>query len=252
MSHILTIDQLSVSVEGTRLLDRIDLKIARAELHAVMGENGSGKSTLAQTLAGRGDFQITQGAIKYKDRDLTALAPADRARAGLFVSFQSPIDLPGVRMMSFLQASVNARREGRGEAKLNPADFLRYVRDKAALLDMDQSMLKREVNVGFSGGERKRFEALQILLLEPELAIIDEIDSGLDMNALQLVAGALSDMRGNGMAIVLITHYPRLLDLLKPDRVHILHDGRIARSGDRALADEIERGGYRLSKADAC
>ncbi len=244
MSAVLDIRGLEVAVQDKLVLKGFNLQIGAASVHAMMGPNGSGKSTFAMALAGRDDCQIKAGEVLYKGQNLLDLSPEERAQQGLFIGFQVPIDLPGVRLMSFLQVAVNARRKGRGEAALNPADFLRLVRDKAPQLGLSEEMLRREVNVGFSGGERKRFEALQMILLEPDLAILDEIDSGLDVDALQLVARAADSLREAGKSVLMITHYQRVLEHIRPDKIHILQDGQIVRSGDRSLAKEVERTGY--------
>ena len=244
MSAVLNITGLKVAVKDNPVLNGVDLTIEPASVHAIMGPNGSGKSTLAMTLGGREDAEIIAGEILYKGDNLFTLAPEERAQLGLFIGFQYPVDLPGVRLMSFFQAAVNARRKGQGKDALNPAEFLRLVREKAATLDIDEEMLRREVNVGFSGGERKRFEALQMILLEPDLAILDEIDSGLDIDALKLVARAAQSLRDAGKSVLMITHYQRILDHIRPDKIHILQEGRIARSGDSSLAKEVERVGY--------
>ena len=244
MSAVLNITGLKVAVQNKTVLNGVDLAIEPASVHAIMGPNGSGKSTLAMTLGGRDDAEIIAGEILYKGDNLFTLAPEERAQRGLFIGFQYPIDLPGVRLMSFLLAAVNARRKGLGETELNLAEFLRLVREKAATLDIDEEMLRREVNVGFSGGERKRFEALQMILLEPDLAILDEIDSGLDIDALKLVARAAQSLRDAGKSVLMITHYQRILDHIRPDKIHILQEGRVARSGDSSLAKEVERVGY--------
>ncbi len=244
MSAVLAIKGLKVAVQDKIVLDGFDLAIEPASVHAIMGPNGSGKSTFAMTLAGRDESEIIAGEILYQGENLFVLSPEERAQRGLFIGFQNPVDLPGVRLMSFLQVAVNARRKGQGKDALNPADFLRLVREKAATLDLDETMLRREVNVGFSGGERKRFEALQMILLEPDLAILDEIDSGLDIDALKLVARAAESLRDAGKSVLMITHYQRVLEHICPDKIHILQEGRITRSGDLSLAKEIERLGY--------
>jgi Fe-S cluster assembly ATP-binding protein len=244
---LLEMENLCVAVEGKPILSGMSFSLNAGELHALMGQNGSGKSTLAHVIAGNPKFEITQGHITYDGKNLADLTPAQRAQQGIFVSFQHPIDLPGVRVMSFLQSSLNACRQAQGKTALNPADFLRLVRAKAETLNMDESMLRREVNVGFSGGERKRFESLQMLLLEPKLLILDELDSGLDVDALQRVVDVIVALHKSGSSILLITHYQNLLDRLPPDHVHILGDGKILRSGDRGLALEVERDGYQAA-----
>lgn len=247
MSKLLVVDNLHVAVEDKALLNGVSFELAAGELCAVMGQNGSGKSTLTQVLAGNPNYKITQGKILFNDKNLAELSPEKRAQLGLFISFQNPIDLPGVRIMSFLQASLNACRKARGEEELNPANFLRLVRQKAEELNMGEEMLRREVNVGFSGGERKRFEALQMLLLEPSFIILDEIDSGLDVDTLQYVIRAIEKLQAQGSSVLLITHYKNLLDRLIPKQIHILLDGKIVRSGGSSLAVEVERSGYELS-----
>ena len=241
---MLEIRNLHVSVGGQPILKGVDLSIRPGEVHAIMGPNGSGKSTLAQTLAGREGYEVTQGAVRYLEQDLLALAPEARAQAGIFLAFQYPVEIPGVANALFLRTALNGLRRARGEAELDAFDFLEIVKDKLALLDMDEAMLYRAVNEGFSGGEKKRNEVLQMAVLEPRLAILDETDSGLDIDALQVVAKGVNALRGPERAIILVTHYQRLLDHIVPDRVHVLADGRIVRSGGRELALELEEKGY--------
>jgi Fe-S cluster assembly ATP-binding protein len=241
---LLEIRNLHASVDGTEILNGIDLSIEAGEVHAVMGPNGSGKSTLSYVLTGHAGYQVTGGEVLYKGRDLLTLAPEERAREGMFLGFQYPVEIPGVSGMAFLRAAVNAVRKHRGETALDAMQFLSLARRKARELGVEEDMLKRAVNSGFSGGEKKRFECLQMALLEPAFVILDEMDSGLDIDALRVVAGAVQQMRSAERGMLVITHYQRILDLLPPDRVHILSGGRIIRSGDRTLAQELERTGY--------
>jgi len=249
---MLAIEDLHVAVDGKEILRGLDLRVAAGEVHAIMGPNGSGKSTLAYTLAGREGYEITRGRILYEGRDLTALEPEERARAGLFLGFQYPVEIPGVAGMNFLKAALNAVRKARGEAELDAMDFLKLVRAKAKLLEIDDKLLSRPLNVGFSGGEKKRNEILQMIMLEPRLAILDETDSGLDVDALRIVSQGVNALRAPNRAVVLITHYQRLLDHIVPDKVHVLAKGRVVRSGDKELAREVEDQGYaRFAQADA-
>ena len=241
---MLDIDELNVEVNGKPILRGVDLHIGAGEVHAIMGPNGSGKSTLAHVLAGRDGYTVTGGSVRYRERDLLALAPEERAREGIFLAFQYPVEIPGVSNIYLLKAALNAQRRHRGESELDAIDFLQRVKAKMAMMHMDESLLYRAVNEGFSGGEKKRNEILQMAVLEPRLAILDETDSGLDIDALQLVAGGMNALRSPDRAIVLVTHYQRLLDYVEPDYVHVLSQGRIVKSGDRALARELERKGY--------
>ena len=241
---MLKIENLHASVGGKEILKGIDLTVNAGSVHAIMGPNGSGKSTLAQVLAGRESYTITEGRILFDGRDLTELQPEDRAREGVFLAFQYPVEIPGVGNVYFLKAAVNAIRKHRGESELDAIDFLAYVRDKMKIVDMDESFLSRSVNEGFSGGEKKRNEIFQMAVLDPKLAILDETDSGLDIDALKIVAGGVNAMRSERRAIVVVTHYQRLLEYIVPDQVHVLADGRIVRSGDRSLALELEKKGY--------
>jgi Fe-S cluster assembly ATP-binding protein len=241
---MLEISDLQVEVDGKRILRGIDLSVKAGEVHAIMGPNGSGKSTLAHVLAGREDVVVTGGTVSYLGRDLLVLAPEERAHAGLFLAFQYPVEIPGVSNVYLLKAALNARRRHRGEPELDAMEFLQLVKDKMALMQMDETLLYRAVNEGFSGGEKKRNEILQMAVLEPRLAILDETDSGLDIDALQIVAQGVNSMRSPERAIVLVTHYQRLLDYVVPDRVHVLANGRIVKSGPRELALELERKGY--------
>jgi Fe-S cluster assembly ATP-binding protein len=241
---MLVIKNLHVEVEGKSILRGIDLEVAAGEVHAIMGPNGSGKSTLAQLLAGRENFTVTDGEVLYEDRNLLAMSPEERAWQGIFLAFQYPVEIPGVSNIYLLKAALNAVRKHRGEAELDAMDFLALVKEKLKLMEMDQSLLYRSVNEGFSGGEKKRNEILQMAVLEPKLAILDETDSGLDIDALKVVANGISAMRSPDRAIVLVTHYQRLLDYIVPDEVHVLAHGRIAKSGGPELAWELERYGY--------
>jgi Fe-S cluster assembly ATP-binding protein len=244
---MLEISNLHARLAGGReILRGIDLKVAAGEVHAIMGPNGSGKSTLAAVLAGRDGYEVTEGRVSYLDRDLLALPAEERARDGLFLAFQYPVEIPGVNNMYFLRTAINAQRRHRGEPELDAGQFLRIVRAKLQLLDIGEDLLQRAVNVGFSGGEKKRNEIFQMAMLEPRLAILDETDSGLDIDALKMVARGVNQQRAPDRAIVLITHYQRLLDYVEPDRVHVLQGGRIVESGDKTLAVELERGGYGL------
>lgn len=241
---MLHIRDLHVAIDGKPILKGIDLDVEAGEVHAIMGPNGSGKSTLAQVLAGREGYEITAGSVRYLDRDLLALAPEARARAGLFLAFQYPLEIPGVANAQFLRTALNSLRRERDEPELDAFDFLEQVKSKLALLEMDDGFLYRSLNEGFSGGEKKRNEILQMAVLEPRLAILDETDSGLDIDALQVVARGVNALRSPERAIVLVTHYQRLLDHIVPDRVHVLADGRIVRSGEPELALELEHKGY--------
>ncbi|WP_027803166.1 Fe-S cluster assembly ATPase SufC [Paraburkholderia dilworthii] len=241
---MLEISNLQVEVDGKKILRGIDLSVKTGEVHAIMGPNGSGKSTLAHVLAGREDVVVTDGTVSYLGHDLLALAPEERAHAGLFLAFQYPVEIPGVSNVYLLKAALNAQRRHRGEPELDAMEFLQLVKDKMTLMQMDENLLYRAVNEGFSGGEKKRNEILQMAVLEPRLAILDETDSGLDIDALQIVAQGVNSMRSPERAIVLVTHYQRLLDYVVPDRVHVLANGRIVKSGSRDLALELERKGY--------
>ena len=241
---MLQIDNLHVRVDGKEILTGLTLRIPTGEVHAVMGPNGSGKSTLANVLAGRPGYEITAGSVSFQGRDLLALAPEERAREGVFLGFQYPVEIPGVNNVYLLKAAVNAARKHRGLEEVDAFEFLALVREKMRLMRMEESMLSRGVNEGFSGGEKKRNEVLQMLVLEPRLAILDETDSGLDIDALKVVANGVNTLRSPERSLVLVTHYQRLLDYIAPDHVHVLVKGRIARSGDKSLALELERRGY--------
>jgi Fe-S cluster assembly ATP-binding protein len=241
---MLSIHDLRVSVDDKEILNGIDLEVGAGEVHAIMGPNGSGKSTLAYVLAGRDGYQVTGGEVRYLDSPLLELEPEARAAAGLFLAFQYPIEIPGVGNMYVLRTALNALRRARGEDEIDAARFMKLVRAKAELVGVKPELLKRGVNVGFSGGEKKRNEILQMALLEPKLAILDETDSGLDIDALKTVADGVNRLRHPGRAIIVITHYQRLLDYIVPDHVHVLLDGRIVRSGGKELALELDQSGY--------
>ncbi len=248
---MLTIRNLHANVEGREILRGVDLQVNPGEVHAIMGPNGSGKSTLAQVLAGRDTYQVTAGEVRYDGRDLLEMDPEDRAREGVFLAFQYPVEIPGVSNVYFLKAALNAARKHRGEDELDAVDFLALVREKMKLVEMDESFLHRSVNEGFSGGEKKRNEIFQMAVLAPRLAILDETDSGLDIDALKIVARGVNAMRAAERSFVVVTHYQRLLEYIVPDFVHVLADGRIVRSGDRALALELEKKGYGWIEGEA-
>ena len=241
---MLEIKNLHVSVEDKQILKGINLSVSSGEVHAVMGPNGSGKSTLAQVIAGRDTFEVTAGSVNYLGKDLLELAPEERACEGIFLAFQYPVEIPGVSNLYFLRAAVNAARKHRGEDELDAIDFMAIAKKRMASLGMDNQMVSRAVNVGFSGGEKKRNEIFQMALLEPKLAILDETDSGLDIDALKTVADGVNALRGPERAIVVVTHYQRLLNYIVPDFVHVLADGKVVRSGDKSLALELEDKGY--------
>jgi Fe-S cluster assembly ATP-binding protein len=244
MPNILEIRNLHATVQGKEILKGVDLVLPAGEVHALMGPNGSGKSTLSYVLAGREGYEVTEGEILYQGRDLTQLDADARARAGLFLAFQYPVEIPGVANSVFLKAAVNAGRKARGEQELDAMDFLRKAKALLKTLDIDERFLNRPVNVGFSGGEKKRNEIFHMAMLEPTLAVLDETDSGLDIDALKIVADGVNSLRTPGRAMLVITHYQRLLDHIVPDRIHVLADGRIVRSGGRELALELEQKGY--------
>ena len=241
---MLKIENLHATVEGQDVLKGLTLEIKAGEVHAIMGPNGSGKSTLSYVLAGRSGYEVTQGSVTYKGKDLLAMAPEERAREGVFLAFQYPVEIPGVAGTTFLKAAYNAIRKHRGEKELDAMQFLKLLREKQALVGMKDDMVRRAVNSGFSGGEKKRFEMLQMALLEPSLAILDETDSGLDIDALRVVSENINRLRKPDVAMLVITHYQRLLDLVVPDIVHVLAGGRIVKTGDKSLALELERTGY--------
>jgi len=241
---MLDIKGLRASVGGNEILKGLDLTVNAGEVHAVMGPNGSGKSTLAHVLAGRPGYEVTAGTVAYKGRDLLSMAPEERAREGVFLAFQYPVEIPGVSNVYFLKAALNAIRKHRGLSELDAMDFLALVKEKSKVVDIDDSLVKRPVNEGFSGGEKKRNEIFQMAILDPALAILDETDSGLDIDALRIVAGGVNQLRSKDRAMIVVTHYQRLLDYIVPDFVHVLVDGRIARSGGKDLAKELEAKGY--------
>ncbi len=241
---MLEIRNLHAKVGEQEILRGIDLEVRAGEVHAIMGPNGSGKSTLANVLAGREGYEVTAGSVLYQGENLLELAPEERARRGIFLAFQYPVEIPGISNTYFLKAALNAIRKSRGLPELDAIEFLQLVREKAKLVEMDEALLNRAVNEGFSGGEKKRNEILQMAVLEPKLAILDETDSGLDIDALKIVARGVNSLRDKERAVILVTHYQRLLDYIVPDRVHVLFEGRIARSGGKELALELEREGY--------
>jgi len=241
---MLKIENLHARVEDAEILRGLDLEVNAGEVHAIMGPNGSGKSTLAHILAGRGEYEVTDGSVTYKGQDLLTLEPEERAHAGVFLAFQYPVEIPGVNNVYLLKAALNAKRKAQGLEEVDAVDFLSDVKQKMKLMGMDDSFLNRSVNQGFSGGEKKRNEVFQMMVLEPELCIMDETDSGLDIDALKVVARGVNEMRGPDRAIVLVTHYQRLLDHIQPDHVHVLAGGRVLKSGDKSLALELEEKGY--------
>lgn len=241
---MLTINKLNVAINEQSILKGIDLQVNPGEVHAIMGPNGSGKSTLSKVLAGHPSYEVESGEVNYLGQDLLPLSPEERARAGIFMSFQYPVEIPGVTNVNFLKACVNAVRKGQGKNTLDAIDFLSFIREKCKLLDMDESFLYRSINEGFSGGEKKRNEILQMVALEPRLAILDETDSGLDIDALRVISAGVNSMRSPDRSIILVTHYQRLLDYIEPDFIHVLVNGRIIMSGDKTLALELEKKGY--------
>jgi Fe-S cluster assembly ATP-binding protein len=247
---LLRIRNLHARVGDREILRGVDLEVGAGEVHAIMGPNGSGKSTLAQVLAGRETYQVTEGEVLYQGKDLLALSPEERAVAGVFMAFQYPVEIPGVGNLYFLRTALNAIRTRRGEEELDAMDFLAFAKEKMKLVAMDESFLGRSVNEGFSGGEKKRNEIFQMAVLDPRLAILDETDSGLDIDALRVVASGVNGLRSPDRAMIVITHYQRLLDYIVPDRVHVLGSGRIVRSGDRSLALELEKKGYALLEGE--
>jgi Fe-S cluster assembly ATP-binding protein len=241
---MLKIKNLHVRVGGKEILRGINLTVDTGAVHAIMGPNGSGKSTLARAIAGHPDYEVTSGAITYNGKNLLELSPEDRAREGVFMAFQYPVEIPGVNNAYFLKAAVNAVRKHRGQPELDAMEFMTYVREKAKILELDPSLLNRPVNEGFSGGEKKRNEIFQMAVLEPALAVLDETDSGLDIDALKIVAHGVNAMRSPERSTIVVTHYQRLLNYIIPDFVHVLQDGRIVRSGDKSLAVHLEEKGY--------
>jgi Fe-S cluster assembly ATP-binding protein len=241
---LLQISDLAVRVAGKEILKGVNLQVNAGEVHAIMGPNGSGKSTLAQVLAGRQDYEVTRGSVSFEGRDLLALPAEERARAGLFLGFQYPVEIPGVNNVYLLKAALNAKRKAAGEPEVDAYDFLALIKQKMKFMQMSEAFLTRGVNEGFSGGEKKRNEVLQMLVLEPKLAILDETDSGLDIDALKVVSKGVNSLRDASRAVILVTHYQRLLDYVVPDHVHVLSGGRIVKSGDKSLALELEKHGY--------
>jgi Fe-S cluster assembly ATP-binding protein len=241
---MLRIDDLHAGVADRPILKGLNLAVNAGEVHAIMGPNGSGKSTLAQVLAGRDEYSVTSGTVRYLDRDLLAMLPEERAREGLFLAFQYPVEIPGVNNAYLLKAALNAQRQARGEQEVDAFEFMKMVRSKMELMQIPKDFLNRSVNEGFSGGEKKRNEILQMLTLEPRLAVLDETDSGLDVDALKVVATGVNSLRSPERAMILVTHYERLLELIEPDFVHVLANGRIIKSGDRQLARELDARGY--------
>lgn len=247
---MLDIQNLQARIEEKEILKGLSLKVNAGEVHAIMGPNGSGKSTLASVLAGREEFEVTGGSAQFEGEDLLEMAPEERAAAGLFLAFQYPVEIPGVSNMNFLKTAVNEIRKQKGQDEIAPADFLKRVREEATQMDMDSTLLSRALNEGFSGGEKKRNEILQLSVLDPKLAILDETDSGLDIDALKIVSEGVNRFRSPEKAVVLVTHYQRLLDYIVPDFVHVLYKGRIVKSGGKELAKELEAKGYDWIKAE--
>ena len=242
--HMLKITDLHASINGTEILKGLSLEINAGEVHAIMGPNGAGKSTLASVLAGKEDYEVTSGTISFEDQDLLELSIEERAREGLFLAFQYPVEIPGVSNVNFLKTAINEIREHKGLPVLSAKDFLSLVKEKSALVDLDASLASRAVNEGFSGGEKKRNEIFQMAMLEPKLAVLDETDSGLDIDALRIVAGGVNALKSKENATLVITHYQRLLDYIIPDFVHVLYDGKIVKTGGKELALELEEKGY--------
>ena len=248
---MLKIENLHVRVAEKPILQGLSMRVGPGEVHAIMGPNGSGKSTLAQVLAGRDDFEVTGGSIQFLGEDLLALAPEERARAGVFLAFQYPIEIPGVNNAYLLKAALNAQRKARGEPPVDAFEFMKLIKSQMATMQIPQAFLQRSVNEGFSGGEKKRNEILQMLMLQPKLAVLDETDSGLDVDALKIVAAGVNSLRAPDRSMILVTHYERLLELIVPDFVHVLAGGRIVKTGDRALARELDERGYDWVQAEA-
>ncbi len=247
---MIKISNLHASIDGKEILKGLNLEVKAGEIHAIMGPNGAGKSTLASVLAGREEYEITEGTVDFDGQDLLELSTEDRAREGLFLAFQYPIEIPGVSNINFLRTSLNEIRDYKGEEQISAKDFLAKVKEKSALVELDSKLASRSVNEGFSGGEKKRNEIFQMAMLEPKLAILDETDSGLDIDALRIVANGVNKLKSNKNATIVITHYQRLLDYIIPDFVHVLYDGRIVKSGTKELALELEEKGYDWIKAE--
>jgi Fe-S cluster assembly ATP-binding protein len=245
---MLTIQNLHAGIEGKKILNGINLDIKAGEVHAIMGPNGSGKSTLASVLAGRSDYEVLEGSVEFLGKDLLALSPEHRAAEGLFLAFQYPVEIPGLNSINFIKTAVNELRKYRGEAPLDAVTFLKRMKEKMALVNIEQTLLSRSLNEGFSGGEKKRNEVFQMAMLEPKLAILDETDSGLDIDAIRIVSNGVNKLRKKDNAILVVTHYQRLLDYIVPDFVHVLYNGRIVKSGPKELALELEERGYDFIK----
>lgn len=241
---MLSVKNLQASIQGSQILKGLDLEVKPGEIHAIMGPNGSGKSTLASVLAGREDYEVEGGQAIFDNQNLMEMEPEERARAGLFLAFQYPVEIPGVTMTNFMRQSVNEIRKAQGKEEIKSADFLKLMREKAKMVGIDEKMMKRAVNEGFSGGEKKRNEILQMALMEPKLSIMDETDSGLDIDALKVVANGVNELSNDDNAFVIITHYQRLLNHIVPDYVHVLYDGKVVKTGDSQLAYELEEKGY--------
>lgn len=246
---MLSIKNLHAGIEGRQILNGINLQINAGEVHAIMGPNGSGKSTLASVLSGKADYEVTEGSVTFLGKDLLELAPEERAGEGLFMSFQYPVEIPGLSTTNFMKTAVNEIRKYRGEEELDAVSFLKKMKEKMALVEIDQSMLSRSLNEGFSGGEKKRNEIFQMAMLEPKLAILDETDSGLDIDAIRIVANGVNALRTKDNAVLVVTHYQRLLNYIVPDFVHVLYNGQIVRSGTKELAYELEEKGYDFIKS---
>lgn len=247
---MLNINNLKVQIEEKEILKGINLNVKPGEVHAIMGPNGSGKSTLANVLAGREEYEVTEGSIDYKAKDLLELGPDERAGEGIFLAFQYPVEIPGISTVNFLKHAVNSVREYRGEEAMPAKDFLKRMKEKAALVEIDSKLIQRSINEGFSGGEKKRNEIFQMAMLEPQLMLLDETDSGLDIDALRIVANGVNKLKSEDNAVIVVTHYQRLLDYIVPDYVHVLWDGRIVKSGGKELALELEEKGYDWVKAE--
>ena len=241
---MLEIKNLHVSIDGKEILKGLNLNVNAGEIHAIMGPNGSGKSTLSSVIAGNEDYEVTKGSIFYKDENIEDLSPDERANKGIFMSFQYPVEIPGITVTNFIKTAINSNLKSRGEKEMSASIMLKKIREKAKLLDIDSKFLSRSLNEGFSGGEKKRNEIFQMAMLEPSLSILDETDSGLDIDALKIVANGVNKLKNKDNAVIVITHYQRLLDYIIPDYVHVLHEGKIVKSGDKNLAHQLEEKGY--------